>query len=87
VRPQPSGAATAGGVGGAVLVVGVRVAGWLGVQLGLAGLLLVAGTAAAGQALTQAAGWWMVDAALVDLGTLVVIGWLLRRDHRQLPRT
>ncbi|HJW36727.1 MAG TPA: CPBP family glutamic-type intramembrane protease [Actinomycetes bacterium] len=83
IRPQPSVPATTGGVGGAVLVVGTRIALWLGVQLGLAGLLLLAGQAATGgQALNEAAGWWMVYGALVDLGTLGVIGWLLRRDHR-----
>jgi hypothetical protein len=82
VRPQPSGPAAATGVGGAVVLIGVRVALWLGVQLLLAGLLVVAGTTAAGQALNEAAGWWMVYGALVDLGTLAVIGWLLRRDGR-----
>jgi hypothetical protein len=69
-------------VGGAVLVVGTRIGLWLGVQLGVAGLLVLGGAGAAGQALDEAAGWWMVDGALVDLGTLGVIGWLLRRDHR-----
>jgi hypothetical protein len=69
-------------VGGAVVLIGVRVALWLGVQLLLAGLLVVAGTTAAGQALNEAAGWWMVYGALVDLGTLAVIGWLLRQDGR-----
>ncbi|MGH2816568.1 MAG: CPBP family glutamic-type intramembrane protease, partial [Actinomycetota bacterium] len=44
---------------------------------------LVAGQAATGgQALNEAAGWWMVYAALVELGTLGVIVWLLRRGHR-----
>jgi hypothetical protein len=81
VRPWPSVPAPADGVGGAVLVVGTRIGLWLGVQLGLAGLLLVAGQAATGgQALDEAAGWWMVYAALVDLGTLGIISWLLRRD-------
>jgi hypothetical protein len=80
VRPQPSVAP--GGVGGAVVVVGTRVGLWLGVQLGLAGLLVLVGAAATGQALNEAAGWWLVYAALVDLGTLGVLGWLLRRDHR-----
>jgi hypothetical protein len=48
-------------------VVGTRIGLWLGVQLGLAGLLVLVGAAAtAGQALDEAAGWWMVDAALVD---------------------
>src|SRR5512132_3225079 len=82
VGPQPSGAATTGGVGGAALLVGTRMGPWLGVQLLVAGLLVLVGAAAFGQALDEAAGWWMVYMALVDLGTLGVIGWLLRRDHR-----
>ena len=65
-----------------MVLVGTRVGLWLGVQLGVAGLLVLVGAAAAGQALDEAAGWWMVYGALVDLGTLGVIGWLLRRDHR-----
>jgi hypothetical protein len=67
-------------VGDAVLVVGTRIGLWLGVQLLVAGLLVLVGAAAAGQALNEAAGWWMVYGALVDLGTLGVIGWLLRRE-------
>jgi membrane protease YdiL (CAAX protease family) len=86
VRSQPGAAAAASGAGGAVLLVATRVALWLGVQLGLAGLLVLVGAAAAGQALDEAAGWWMVSAALVDLGTVGVIGWLLRRDHRAYRR-
>jgi hypothetical protein len=83
VQPSPSVSATTGGVGGAVLLVATRVGLWLGVQLGLAGLLLVAGEAATGgRALDAVAGWWMVYGALVDLGTLGVIFWLLRRDGR-----
>jgi membrane protease YdiL (CAAX protease family) len=80
VEPLPSSAAATGGVGGAVLVVGTRITLWLGVQLLLAGLLILSGAAAAGQALNEVAGWWMVYPALIDLGTLAVIGWLLRRD-------
>jgi membrane protease YdiL (CAAX protease family) len=81
LRPQPSVPAATGGVGGAALVVGTRVGLWLGVPLGLAGLLLVAGRAATGgQALEAVAGWWMVYGALVDLGTLGSIVWLLGRD-------
>jgi hypothetical protein len=87
VGPQPSVPATTGGVGGAVLVVATRIGLWLGVQLGLAGLLLMAGKAATGgQALDEAAGWWMVNAGLVELGTLGVILWLLHRDHRAYRR-
>jgi len=83
VRPRPGSAVTTGGVGGAVVVVGARVGLWLGVQLGLAGLLILTGVAdTAGQALDEAAGWWMVYGALVDLGTLGVIIWLLGRDGR-----
>jgi Type II CAAX prenyl endopeptidase Rce1-like len=63
-----------------MVVVGTRVGLWLGVQLALAGLLVLVGGVAAAQALNQAAGWWMVYGALVDLGTLGVIGWLLWRD-------
>ena len=75
VRLEPGVAAAAtGGVGGAALVVGARAGLWLGVQLGLAGLLLVVGQAATGgQALNEVAGWWMVYMALVDLGTLGVL--------------
>jgi hypothetical protein len=82
VQPQPGVAAAATGVGGAVLLVGTRVALWVGVQLLVAGLLLLGGQAATGQPLNAAAAWWMVYAALVDLGTLGVIGWLLQRDGR-----
>jgi Type II CAAX prenyl endopeptidase Rce1-like len=79
VRLEPSVPVAATGVGGAVLLVGTRVALWLGVQLLLAGLLVLGGVAATGQALNRVAGWWMVYGALVDLGTLGVIFWLLRR--------
>jgi membrane protease YdiL (CAAX protease family) len=81
VQPQTSGAPPTTGVGDAMLLVGTRIALWLGVQLGLAGLLVLVGAAATGgQALNETAGWWMVYGALVDLGTLGVIGWLLGRD-------
>jgi hypothetical protein len=78
--PRPNVAAAATGVSGAVLLVGARIALWLGVQLLVAGLLVLGGAAAAGHPLDAAAAWWMVYGALVDLGTLGVIGWLLRRD-------
>jgi hypothetical protein len=80
IRPEPSGAAAATGVGGAVLLVGTRVALWLGVQLLVVGLLVLGGATVTGELLDAAAAWWMVDAALVDLGTLGVLFWLLRRD-------
>jgi membrane protease YdiL (CAAX protease family) len=80
VRTRPGVRAAAGGVGGAVLVVATRVGLWLGVQLLVAGLLIATGAAPLGQALDEVAGWWMVYGALVDLGTLGVIVWLLRRE-------
>ena len=80
VQPQPGAAAVTGGVGDAALLVATRVALWLGVQLLLAGLLVRGGAEPFGRALNEAAGWWMVYGALVDLGTLGVILWLLRRD-------
>ena len=79
-QPQASGPAVTTGVGGAVALVGTRIGLWVGAQLLLAGLLVASGAAAAGRAVNQAAGWWMVYAALVDLGTLGVIARLLRRD-------
>ena len=86
VRHQPSSAA-APGVGGAVVLIGTRIGLWLGVQLLLAGLLVLGAAVAFGQAVNDAAAWWMVYGALVDLSTLGVIGWLLRHDgstYRQL---
>jgi hypothetical protein len=82
VRPQRSGAAAAAGVSGAVLLVATRIALWLGVQLLVAALLVLGGAIGAGRLLNAAAAWWMVYGALVDLGTLGIIGWLLRRDGR-----
>jgi Type II CAAX prenyl endopeptidase Rce1-like len=65
---------------GAPLLVPTRIGLWVGVQLVVAGLLIVGGAAAVGDALNAAAAWWMVYAAIVDLGTLGVIGWLIRRQ-------
>jgi hypothetical protein len=79
VVARPNGAAAAGPVGGAVGLVATRIALWVGVQLLLAGLLLLAGAATLGDSLNQAAAWWMVYGALVDLGTLAIIFGLIRR--------
>jgi Type II CAAX prenyl endopeptidase Rce1-like len=65
---------------GAPLLVATRIGLWVGVQLVVAGLMIVSGAATAGQALNAAAGWWIVYAGVVDLGTLGVIGWLIRRQ-------
>jgi hypothetical protein len=57
VRPQPGVPTVATGVGAAVVLVGTRVVLWLGVQLGLAGLLVLAGvTATGGQVLDRVVG-------------------------------
>jgi hypothetical protein len=58
VRPRPTDADAATGVGGAVLLVGTRVALWLGVQLLLAGKLVLGGTAASGRP-------WLASAIVV----------------------
>jgi hypothetical protein len=67
-------------VSGAVLLIATRIALWPGVQLLVAGLLVLVGATALGQALNAAAAWWMVYGALIDLATLGIIAWLLRRD-------
>jgi hypothetical protein len=73
---------------GAPLLVPTRIGLWVGVQLVIAGLLIVGGAAAVGDALNAAAAWWMVYAVVVDLGTLGLIAWLIRRQrviYRSLP--
>jgi hypothetical protein len=78
--PPESRPATAGtGMGGVLLLVATRVALWPGVQLLVAGLLVLPGGTAVARAFNAAATWWMVYAAVVDLGTLAVLAWLLRR--------
>jgi hypothetical protein len=67
-------------LGCAPLLVATRIGLWVGVQLVIAGLLIVGSTAAVGDALNAAAAWWMVYAVIVDLGTLGVIAWLIRRQ-------
>jgi hypothetical protein len=78
---EPVVQATPGGAGDAIGLVATRIALWVGVQLLLAGVLIISGSAATDRALNAAAAWWMVYAAVVDLGTLAIIGWLLRRDR------
>jgi hypothetical protein len=79
VRSRPGEEPARGGLGGAVALVATRIGLWLGIQL-LAALLIGFGPATAGRSLNAAAAWWMVYAALVDLGTLAVILRLIRRD-------
>jgi membrane protease YdiL (CAAX protease family) len=98
-QPQPGGAVAAGGVGGAVLLVGTRAGLWLGVQLGLADLLLLAGKAASGGqatapmfAVVDLPSWASVVSVLVvpllaELAELVAyLGVVLPPLERRLGR-
>jgi hypothetical protein len=76
---EPAASDQPAAVGGAPFLVATRVALWVGLQLLLAGGLLLFGGAAAGDAFNDAAGWWMVYGALVDLGALAVMIPLIRR--------
>ena len=67
-------------LGGPPLLVATRIGLWVGVQLVVAGLMIASGAVPAGQALNAAAGWWIVYAGVVDLGTLGVLIWLIRRQ-------
>jgi hypothetical protein len=78
--PQAESDATPAVLRGAPSLLPTRIGLWVGVQLLIAGLLIVGGAAAVGDALNAAAAWWMVYAILVDLGTLGVIAWLIRRQ-------
>jgi hypothetical protein len=80
IRREAPGRAGAA-VGEVALLVGARVAIWIGIELLIAAALLLVGAAsAAGDAVNEAGAWWMVYAAAVDVGTLAVIGLLLRRE-------
>jgi hypothetical protein len=79
-HPRPESPTSAASVREAALVVGVRVLLWVGVQLLVAGLVLALRLPGSGQPLNAAAGWWMVYGSMVDLGTLAVILWLIRRE-------
>src|SRR5918996_4568562 len=75
-------------VGAAGLLIVTRVSLWVGVQLLLAGALVVGGLAGdLEQGFNAAAGWWMVYGSLIDLATIAALVWLLRRHgiaYRQL---
>jgi hypothetical protein len=82
---QPSGNATtelkAASVvlWGAPLLVATRIGLWVGAQLVVAGLMIASGAIPEGQALNAPVGRWIVYAGVIDIGTLGVIGWLIRR--------
>jgi hypothetical protein len=86
-RTDPSRRDAAIALGGAGLLVGTRVLLWVGVQLVVAGVIVLAGFAAVGDAVNAAAGWWMVYGSIVDFATISVLVWLLRRtgtSYREL---
>ena len=55
-----------------------RIGLWVGAQLVVAGLMIASGAIPAGQALNAPVGRWIVYARVIDIGTLGVIGWLIR---------
>jgi hypothetical protein len=92
VRPQPAPRAAAVALTDAALLVGTRVALWVGVQAFVAGVILVASLPGGGEPLNAAAGWWMVYGAVIDLATLAILMRVIRRHgvtYRSLlgPRT
>jgi hypothetical protein len=56
-----------------------RIGLWVGAQLVVAGLMIASGAIPEGQALNAPVGRWIVYAGVIDIGTLGVIGWLIRR--------
>jgi hypothetical protein len=76
---RPGGDRTPTAVRGAPLLAATRITLWIAVQLVAAGLLVLTGTGA-DRALNAVAAWWVVYAALIDLATLTLIGWLIRRQ-------
>lgn len=64
----------------AAAIVGTRIGLWVGIQMLVAGLILIA--AGPDEPLNAAAGWWMVYGSIVDLATLGLIVGFLRRSGR-----
>jgi hypothetical protein len=62
-------------------IVGTRIGLWVGVQLLVAGLIVIA--AGPDEPINAAAGWWMVYGSIVDLATLGLIVGYLRRSGRR----
>lgn len=79
-RPRSAAAPSAPILGGPALLVAVRIALPVGLQLLMSGLVLVAGGSALRSPMNVVAGWWVVYASLVDLATLGVLLWLIRRE-------
>ncbi len=80
VRSRPTAPVPDAGLGAAAMLVGVRIVLWIGVQLLVAGLVVLGGSAGAREPVNAAAAWWMVYGSLIDLGTLAVLLWVIRRQ-------
>jgi hypothetical protein len=63
----------------AAAIVAVRIGLWIGVQLLLAGGIVLAGSAGSEGPFNAAAGWWMVYGSVIDLATLALVLRLTRR--------
>ncbi|MGH2386126.1 MAG: hypothetical protein ACRDGB_13910, partial [Candidatus Limnocylindria bacterium] len=63
-------------------IVGTRIGLWVGVQLLVAGLIVIAAGPGANEPINAAGGWWMVYGSVVDLATLGLIVGVLRRSGR-----
>ena len=66
----------------AAAIVGMRIGLWLGVQLLVAGLIVMAAGPESDEPINAAAGWWMVYGSVVDLATIGLIVGFLRRSGR-----
>ncbi len=67
----------------AAAIVGMRIGLWVGVQLLVAGLIVIAAGPGADEPINAAGGWWMVYGSIVDLATLGLIITYLRRSGRR----
>jgi hypothetical protein len=73
-----AGRPAAAPLGGAGLLIGTRIGLWVGVQLLVAGVILLADFPGSSPPLDVAGGWWMVYGSLIDLATLAVLFGLIR---------
>jgi hypothetical protein len=57
----------------AAAIVAVRIGLWIGVQLLVAGIVVLVGSVGSTGPLNAAAGWWMVYGSAIDLATLALV--------------
>jgi hypothetical protein len=63
-------------------IVGMRIGLWVGVQVLVAGLIVIGAGPESDEPINAAAGWWMVYGSIVDIATLGLIIGFLRRSGR-----